>query len=78
MEPITKIAALRIVGETFGLFAAYGGVTVVGLTFTNEEITAAILAVVWLVRLEGRLNTQTELLKRVERQLSGRREDDAL
>lgn len=66
MEPITKLAALRLVGETVGLVAAYGGVTVIGLTFTNEEITAAVLAIVWLVRLEGRLNTQGEILKRVD------------
>lgn len=76
MEPLSKIAALRIVGETFGLFAAYGGVTFVGLTLTNEEMTAAVVAVVWLVRLEGRLNTQIELMKRVERQVSGKREGD--
>lgn len=69
-EPIAKASlAHRAITEV----SAWAGASVVAFTITPAEvsltfmaITAMIGVVVWLVRLEGRINTQQELLARVE------------
>jgi len=72
IEPVTKLSLLRIVSEAGVVF----GASVFALTMTTEEVgigltvvLAAIGIVVWLVRLEGRINTHGEILARLDRRM---------
>jgi len=72
MEPITvaaKVSVVRALGEA----GAYAGVSAFALTMTSEEVGLAVTiigallgGVIWLVRLEGRINTLTVVLERVD------------
>lgn len=70
---MTKVSIGRAVWE----LAAYTGVSVYAFTMTTPELGVAVTAIggvvsviVWLVRLEGRINTQGEILARVEAHVS--------
>ncbi|MGE3175926.1 MAG: hypothetical protein AB7O32_00535 [Vicinamibacterales bacterium] len=71
MEPIlTKVSLARALVE----LVAYAGTSAVALTMSTAEVGIAVTVVggvigvvVWLVRLEGRINTQAEILTRVDR-----------
>lgn len=63
----------RVVGEV----ATYAGVSAYALTMTTPELGIAVTVIggvigviVWLVRLEGRINTHGEILARVEAHVS--------
>lgn len=67
MEPISiaKISLARIYSETISAL----GIAVFAFVVTSQEIAIAVTillalvgGIVWLVRLEGRINTQTVLL----------------
>lgn len=69
MEPLTKLSIGRVALE----FAGWAGVSTVALTVSTEEVALVVSlgglllgAVVWLVRLEGRINMLTAILERVE------------
>ena len=64
------------VGRAVGELATYAGVSVYAFTMTTPELGVAVTiiggvigVIVWLVRLEGRINTQGEILSRVEANL---------
>lgn len=74
MHPILlgKLSVWRTLSEGAGAL----GISVVAFTFTTEDIgvgitlaTLVLGVVVWLVRLEGRLGTQTELLAKIDRRI---------
>jgi hypothetical protein len=67
LEPFTlaKISFVRVISEG----AAFAGISMLAFTITTQEVAigvsiclAIVGAIVWLVRLEGRINTQTALL----------------
>lgn len=65
------------IGRAVGELATYAGVSAVALTMTTPELGIAVTliggvvgVIVWLVRLEGRINTQGEILARVEAHVS--------
>lgn len=70
LEPVTKLSgAAKAIVEV----GAYLGVSVYAASVTTAEVSIGITVVggvvgvvVWLVRLEGRINTQGELLGRME------------
>jgi len=64
------------VGRAAGELAVYAGASTFALTMTTPELGIAVTVIggvigviVWLVRLEGRINTQGEILLRLERHL---------
>lgn len=70
LEPISKATLAH---RAFVEVAAYLGASAFAMTMTTAEVaisfsvvTGVIGVVVWLVRLEGRINTHAELLQRVE------------
>lgn len=74
MEPISvaKVSVSRAVAE----LSAYAGISTYAVTMTTPELGIAVTVfggvvgvIVWLVRLEGRINTQGEILLRLERHL---------
>jgi len=55
---------------------AYAGVSTLALTLSSDEVGFAVSiigallgAVVWLVRLEGRINIQSVLLERIDKRV---------
>lgn len=77
MEPISKATLVhRAVVELSAFFAASAfafSVTTSEVSIGFMIVTGVIGVVVWLVRLEGRINTQAAIMERVER----RQEDSA-
>jgi hypothetical protein len=72
MEPIT-IAKISV-GRALTEVGAYAGVSAFALTMTTAEVGIAVTVVggvigivVWLVRLEGRINLQGAVLERVDK-----------
>lgn len=72
MDPLTvaKFSVYRIAGE----FGAWVGTSALALTVTETEVGIAISillavvgAIVWLVRLEGRVNLLTSLIDRMDK-----------
>lgn len=74
MHPLLlgKLSVWRAVTEGLGAMS----ISVLAFTFTTEDIgvgitlaTLVVGVVVWLVRLEGRLATQSELLEKIDRRI---------